>query len=124
MHAGFAGLFLTLLIAEAADSPQAVIDKAIQARGGQVQLAQIQAFQAKIKGHIYVQNAALPFTAIILSQLPNQYKHVMDYQRDGQIWKQLQVYSGDKAWIKVNDEPQDLQAINEALQRARYAERL
>jgi hypothetical protein len=124
MHAGLAGLLITLSIIQAADSPQAVIDKAIQARGGQDQLAQIKAFQAKIKGHIYVEGAALPFTATIQSQLPGQYKHVMDFQWDGEAWKQIQVYAGDKAWIKVNDRPRDLERIAEGLQRARYAERL
>src|SRR5712692_3086181 len=124
MHAGLAGLLLTLLIVQAADSPQAVIDKAIQARGGQDQLAQVKAFQAKVKGHIYVEDAPLPFTATIQSQLPGQYRHVMDLQLDGQAWKQIQVYAGDKAWIKLNDKLQDLERIAEGLQRARYAERL
>jgi len=124
MHPGLAGLLITLSVIQAGDSPEAIIDKAIQARGGQDQLAQIKAFQAKIKGHIFVQEAVLPFTATIQSQFPGQYKHVMDYHRDEEVVHQIQVYTGDQAWIKVNDLPQELELIREALQRARYADRL
>jgi hypothetical protein len=126
MRTSLARLFFTLSLTQAADSPQVVIDKAIQARGGLEQLAQIKAYQTKVKGHIYVADgqAALPFIATIQSQLPSQYKHVMDYHRNGQPWIQVQIYSGDKASIKVNDDPQDLDKIVEHLQRIRYAERL
>src|SRR5205823_4212538 len=45
--------------------------------------------------------------------------------RNEQMLKQIQVYSGDKAWIHVNDEPQRLdEQLVEALLRGRYAERL
>ena len=124
MGAAFANLLLTLLITQAADLPQTIIDQAIKARGGSDQLGQIKAFQAKTKGHIYVGESALAFTVTIQSQLPDQYKHVMDYQRNGQMIKQIQGYTGDKAWIKINDEPQDIDKIVEHLQRIRYAERL
>jgi hypothetical protein len=124
MQTGLVSLLFTLSISQGAESPQAIIDKAVAARGGQEQLAPIKAFQAKVKGHIYVQETALPFTATIQSQLPGQYKHVMDYQRSGQPWIQVQIYSGGKALIKVNDEPQDLEQLAEHLQRGRYAERL
>jgi len=125
MGAAFANLLLTLLIIQAADSSQTIIDQAIKARGGSDQLSQIKAFQAKTKGHIYVADSAYPFTATIQSQLPDQYKHVMDYLRNGQALKQIQIYAGDKAWIHVNDEPQELdEQLLEALLRGRYAERL
>src|SRR5207253_5420079 len=125
MGAGFANLLLSLVVIQATDSAQTIIDQAIKARGGQDQLAQIKAFQAKIKGRIYVGEEALPFTATIHSQLPGQYKHVMDYLRNGQMLKQIQVYAGDKAWIHVNEEPQRLDdQLVEALLRGRYAERL
>jgi len=125
MSATFANFLLLLLTIRAADSPQPVIDQAIKARGGQEQLGQIKAFQAKTKGHIYVLDSALPFTATIHSQLPDQYKHLMDYVRNGQVMKQIQVYSGGKGWIHVNDEPQELdEQLLEALLRGRYAERL
>src|SRR5260370_13308473 len=83
MGAAFANLLLTLWIIHAADSPQTIIDQAIKARGGSDQLGQIKAFQAKTKGHIYVGESALSFTTTIQSQLPDQYTHVIDYQRDG-----------------------------------------
>ena len=125
MGAAFANLLLTLLIIQAAGSPETIIDQAIKARGGADQLGQIKAFQAKTKGHIYVGESALSFTATIQSQLPDQYKHVMDYLRNGQVMKQIQVYAGNKAWIHINEQPQELDAqLLEALLTLRYAERL
>ena len=126
MRAGLFGLFLAvLLLAQEADSPQSVVDKAIQARGGEKQLAQCKAVVVKVHGHIYRPDATFAFVATIYSQLPDQYKHVMVYQQDGESITQIQVYSGKHVWIKVGNDLRGLEApIMEALQRGRYAERL
>jgi hypothetical protein len=126
MRAGLAGLFLpVLLLAQEADSPQTVVDKAIQARGGEKQLAQSKAVEVKVHGHIYRPDATFAFVATIYSQLPDQYKHVMDYQKDGESITQIQVYSGKHVWLKVGNNLRGLEApLMEALQRGRYAESL
>src|SRR5262249_23735489 len=66
-----------------------------------------------------------PFVATISSQLPDQYKHVMDYQKDGETIPQIQVYNGSHVWLRARGELQPLDdKLLDALQRGRYAERL
>jgi len=123
--AGSAGALVILLSAVSADAPRDLLDKAIQARGGEKQLAQVKAVQVKVNGKIYRDKDPIPFVATILSQLPDQYKHVMDYQREGEPLTQIQVYSGKEVWLRVRGELQVLNAqLTDALQRGRYAERL
>ena len=87
MRAGLAGLFVFLLSVQSADAPQDVLNRSIQARGGDKQLAQVKAVQLRVSGKVYRGNVPLPFVANILSQLPDQYKHVMDYQREARAGK-------------------------------------
>lgn len=126
MRAELGGLVLSLLLSsQAADGPQAIVDKGIQARGGEKQLDQIVAVQAKVRGRIYRDQVTFPFVATISSQLPDQYKHVMEYQRDGETIPQIQVYTGKHVWLKARGEMQHLDdPLVDALQRGRYAERL
>jgi HEAT repeats len=126
MRAGLAGLVVAFsLLAESPDVPRDVLNKAIQARGGEKQLAQVKAVQVRVKGKIYRDKVPIPFVASILSQLPDQYKHVMDYEREGEPLTQIQVYSGKEVWLRVRGELQVLDAqLTDALQRGRYAERL
>jgi hypothetical protein len=126
MRLGLAGLVVAFsLLAESRDVPQDVLNKAIQARGGEKQLAQVKAVQVRVKGKIYRDKVPIPFVAGILSQLPDQYKHVMDYEREGEPLTQIQVYSGKEVWLRVRGELQVLDAqLTDALQRGRYAERL
>src|SRR6516162_772344 len=110
MRAGLAGLFVFLLSVQSADAPQDVLNRSIQARGGDKQLAQVKAVQLRVSGKVYRGNVPLPFVANILSQLPDQYKHVMDYQREGESLTQIQVYSGKDVWLKVRGEFEVLDA--------------
>jgi len=126
MRAALVGLVLpTALLVQLADSPQSVIDKAIQARGGEKHLAQVLAVQTKVKGWIYRDQIKFPFMATISSQLPDQYKHVMEYQKNGETITQIQVFSGTNVALSVRGEMQPLdEKLRDALQRGRYAERL
>jgi hypothetical protein len=106
------------------EEPRAVIDRAVKAMGGEVQLAQLQAIQAKIKGTLHAAGG-FPFTAETFSQAPDQFRHAMVYDRGGVLNTQTQVYSGDNLWIRVNDRLMDLDAdLTDALKKGRYAERL
>jgi hypothetical protein len=106
------------------DEPRAVIDRAMKAMGGEAKLAQLQAVQTKIKGTLHAAGG-LPFTADTFSQPPDQYKHAMQYDRGGTLSTQIQVYSGDNVWIRVNDQLRALDPeLTAALKKSRYAERL
>jgi hypothetical protein len=126
MRAGSALLLIASLnLTQSVDKPQEVLARAIQVRGGEKQLAQIKAIELRVRGKIHPGNDSIPFLAHILTQLPDQYKHVMDYQREGEALTQFQVYSGKEVWLKVRGR---LEVLNpqliDALQRGRYAERL
>jgi hypothetical protein len=106
------------------DEPRAVIDRAMSAMGGEAKLAQVQAVQTKIKGTLHAAGG-FPFTADTYSQAPDQFKHAMLYDRGGNLSTQIQVYSGDNVWIRVNDRLMDLDAdLSAALKKGRYAESL
>jgi hypothetical protein len=126
MRAEFIGLFFTLTLAvQLPDAPQGVIDKAIQARGGEKQLPQVVAIETKVRGRIFRDPVSYPFTTTILSQLPDQYKHVMDYQKDNETIRQTQIFTGTNVWLKARGELQPLdEKLIDALRRGRYAERL
>lgn len=126
MHTAVGALISLLLLSpQAADDPRSILDKAIQTRGGEKELAQVVALQLKVRGKIHRGEVTYPFTATISSQLPDQYKHVMDYQKDGETLTQIQVYAGKNVRLKVRDEMQRLDdQLVDALQRGRYAERL
>src|SRR5262245_56937310 len=117
MRAVVGGLVLLLtLSAQSADDPRSIVDKAIQARGGEKQLAQAAIVQLKVRGRIFREQATYPFVATISSQLPDRYKHVMDYQKNGETVTQLQIYSGKNVWLRVRDELQNLDAqLSDAL---------
>jgi hypothetical protein len=106
------------------DEPRAVIDRAMKAMGGEARLAQVQAVETKIKGTLHAAGG-LPFTADTFSQSPDQFRHAMLYDRGGSANTQIQVYSGDNVWIRVNDRLMDLDAdLTAALRKGRYAESL
>jgi hypothetical protein len=106
------------------DEPRAVIEKAMHAMGGEAKLAQLQAAQTKIKGTLHAAGG-FPFTAETFSQAPDQFKHVMQYDRGGNLSTQIQVYSGENVWIRVNDQLRSLDPeLTAALKKSRYAERL
>ncbi len=109
----------------AEENPLAIIERAREARGGEAKLAQMETVGMKIKGSIFVGQTEIPFTAEVLSQSPGQYKHVMHFTIGGETRTQVQVYDGEKAWIRVGDQlvplDDDLRA---ALLKGRYAERV
>jgi hypothetical protein len=118
-------MFLAVPAVRAEENPLVIIERAMEARGGEAKLAQIEAVGMKIKGSVFVGQNEVPFTAEILSQAPGQYKHVMHFTIGGETRTQVQVYDGEKAWIRVGDQLVTLDDdLRVALLKGRYAERL
>lgn len=111
--------------AQADDDARAIIDKAMQAVGGEARLLRARAVQLRVKGTIHAPEGMYPFTAVIHSQLPAQYKHDMVYDKGAVKVMQLQVYQDDNLAIRVDNQVLNLDAqLSEALLRGRYAESL
>jgi hypothetical protein len=89
----------------AADTPQAVIDKAVKAHGGLGKLTK--ALESKGKGTLHVANNNLPFTQQAFASPSGQFKEVMELEVNGQKVRVITVFDGKQGWINANG-----QAVN------------
>jgi len=80
--------------------PQAVIDKAIKAFGGEEKLGK-KAGQAKSKGMIEIAGP-VKFTQEVSFQLPDKFKETLDMDIMGQKVNVITVYNGKDAWVNAN----------------------
>lgn len=109
----------------AEEEPRAVIDRAMKAVGGEAKLMQGKAVLLKVKGTIHAPEGSYPFTAVVHSQLPGQYKHDMVYDKGNLKVAQIQVYQNDNLSIRVDNQVLNLDAqLRDALLKGRYAESL
>jgi hypothetical protein len=66
------------------DEARAIIERAVQAHGGEERLAQNRAEKVRMRGTLYVPRGAYPFDAEVTAQLPAQMKTVMEIRdREG-----------------------------------------
>src|SRR6266403_4251681 len=93
-------LFGLAVCAARAEEPQAVIDKAIKAFGGEEKLAK-KAGQAKTKGTLEIAGA-VKFTQEVSFQLPDKFKETLDMEINGQKVNVITVYNGKEAWVSAN----------------------
>jgi hypothetical protein len=106
--------------AQAQDAARAVIDRAIQALGGEQSLNRLQAGHTRSKGTFEVAGG-LDFTQENFFQLPDRFKEIQDIQGPGQKVTAMVGLSGDDAWMTFNGvaQPIDKNARIE-LQEAAY----
>ena len=83
---------------DAADA-KAVVEKAIQARGGADNLAKYKADVLKIKGAVHVSGLDIDFTGEISFQQPDKSRTVIEGTVMGTNFKSTRVVNGDKGWI-------------------------
>lgn len=111
------------LHAAAEDDPKAVIDRAIKAMGGEAVLGRARAFELKMEGTVYSGTEKLPFHAVALTQLPDQFKHVMEYERQGRKVSQVQLFNGNAIFLRVDNSIRDVNpALRSALLKGRFAD--
>lgn len=117
------GLVLVLvppLHADDAADARAIVDKAIQAMGGESQLAKYKAYTAKIKGDLYTQGMKIAFTGELAAQGADQEKTTLEFDIDGQRFPLVQVLNRDRGWVKLGDDTIDMDkdTLAEALEEA------
>src|SRR5207244_7786969 len=111
----------------AQDEGRAIVEKAIEAQGGEANVAKLRTMRIKVEGttDLIPGQPNLPFTIEDTWQMPNQYKTSSTFQFQGKKFTQTQVIDGDKGWIQQDGQTQDLsrEAIAE-MKEQKYAEDL
>jgi hypothetical protein len=93
----------------AADDPRDVVARAVKALGGEEKLAQEAAVHSRIKGTI-AQLGGTSFTGEVWAQGSGQFKNLLSVEAGGQKIALIQVLHGDKGWMAINGQLQELDA--------------
>jgi hypothetical protein len=89
--------------------PQAVLDKAIKALGGEEKLQKAQAISLKTKGTMNFGGNENEFKSHVTIQGLDHLRSELDAEFNGEPRKIVRVISGDKGWIKFGEEPRELE---------------
>ena len=123
----FWGALLFATGAFAQDEARAIVEKAIQAQGGEANVAKLRTMRIKVEGTaaLIPGQPDLPFTIEDTWQMPTRYKTTSTFQLTGRKLIQTQVIDGDRGWIRIDGQSQDLpkEAITE-MSEQKYAEDL
>jgi hypothetical protein len=95
-------------VARADDQAQAVIDKAIKAKGGEEALAKYKAQTTKGKGMFYGMGDGIPFTIEGAECFPDRSKQAVAADVQGNPFKMTTVLSGDKGWVNTNGDVNEM----------------
>jgi hypothetical protein len=111
----------------AQDRARAIVEKAIQAQGGEAKVAKLRMMRIKVEGtaDLVPGQPSVPFTIEDTWQMPDRYKTSSTFQMSGKKLAQTQVIDGEKGWIQMNGKTQDLpkEAVAE-MKEQKYAEDL
>jgi hypothetical protein len=121
------GLLVSASCAFAQDGTRAIVEKAIQAQGGEAKVAKLRTMRIKVEGttDLVPGQPNLPFTIEDTWQMPNRYKTEFSCQLMGKKFTQTQVIDGDQGWIQTDCQVQDMpkDAVAE-MKEQKYAEDL
>jgi len=96
-------------VARADDQAQAVIDKAIKAKGGEEALAKYKCQTSKGKGVFYGMGDGIPFTMETAEAFPDKTKQAVAAEVQGNPFKMTTVVAGDKGWVNTNGDTADME---------------
>jgi hypothetical protein len=94
--------------ADDAAKARAVIDKAVQAVGGEVKLAGAGRFTQKAAGKFHGPGGPGAFTGEWTVDLPGRVREAIESEADGMKYRAVKVIAGDKGWLRVNDSVEEL----------------
>lgn len=89
---------------------RAVIDKAIEAHGGEKLLAKFKGATSKLKGTIQINGAAVEFTGELSTQDVHLQRIAISFVLDGQSISFVSVLNRDQGWLKINNDTLDMSA--------------
>jgi hypothetical protein len=128
MHCRLIPVYLLAALAGAAplqaQEARAIIEKAIGAHGGMDRLSRLQADRIKVKGSLYINEKAVPFTGETLIQLPTKLKNTFQLNLENRTIKLVQIVNAENAWVTLDGqptkvEPTALAAMRESLALSR-----
>jgi hypothetical protein len=86
------------------DQAKAILDRAMQAAGGEANLAKFQAATGRAKGTLHKKEGDVPYTTEAATQGADRARLVTEFRKDGKPLKVVIVIDGDKGWVKTGDE--------------------
>jgi hypothetical protein len=86
--------------ARAQDSTQAILDRAIQAHGGESKLASLKAGHVKSRSKLL--SNGLELTQEVVYLLPSRFRETVTYKDNGQEHRMVSVYDGKQATLKID----------------------
>jgi hypothetical protein len=93
------------LRADEGNSPQAVIDKALNSMGGEALVSKYKASTWKSKGTFHgMGDQAMVYTADSALELPDKMKMHVEGEFNDQKFSMTNVINGDKSWMKMTDQ--------------------
>jgi hypothetical protein len=94
----------------AQDDPMAIIDKAIEAQGGEAAVAKMATMRVKVscKGAVIPGQGEISFTLEDTWQMPGQYRTTTSLKLQGRQFTQTQVIDGDQCWANTNGQTMPL----------------
>src|SRR5262249_37591377 len=103
-------LLVAASVALAQDEARAIVEKAIQAQGGETKVAKLRAMRITAEGtaDLIPGQPSVPFTIEDTWQMPDRYKTSSTFQLQGKKVTQTQVINGDEGWIQTGDQVQDI----------------
>jgi hypothetical protein len=121
------GFFFFAAVGSAQDTAAGLLQRGIDAQGGSSNIAKLQNMRIKLEGtaSLIPGQAAVPLILEDAWHMPDQYRSSSSFQIGGQKLSQTQVIIGDKGWIQMNGQTQDLpkEAVAE-MKEQKYAEDL
>jgi hypothetical protein len=85
-------------------SPQAIVDRAIKAHGGQENLNKFKAAVMKGKGTFYGLGKGVPYTGEWSVQGAQQMRFALESTLNGKTFKMIEVVNARTGWIKILDQ--------------------
>ena len=106
----FCGLLVCATVVFAQDKPRAIVEKAIQAQGGDAKVAKLRIMRIKVEGKIDLAPELNNLSFVIEDawQMPGQYKTVLRIQLNKDMaHAHTLVIDGDKGWTMVDGKISD-----------------
>jgi hypothetical protein len=89
--------------------PQAILDKAIKALGGEEKLKKAEAMSWKSKGKINFGGNEMDMKMETVAKGVDRYRRESEVETDQGTRKFVMVLAGDKGWMKFGDEPREME---------------
>ena len=104
------GFFLPIAFLRAQETARAVIEKAIEAQGGETQVAKLRIMRIKVelKMDLGPDQKDVPVILEDTWQMPDNYKTVSRFKVSGETLTHTMVIDGEKGWEQVNAQVMDL----------------